>query len=437
MGKASARFWLAGALLTLGAALVPGIVWLSSEEPGQQRQLLPDGSSVELMGWTFGNSHVFRTGPHWQTLLWPLAPPLIQERLSSVSEMQRQNSPPGSLVLWMWHRPENIASWPDYVEACNERGAALLTDSVAGYSQRGSGHRTLLPWAIDVFPRRGKFITVRPFLGLDLQRHVSFAEFRIPNPDPGPHPVWSAPPLPVTQRQDGLDFSLTRFTINTGRPSRKRRYEQEFPWTRVDFRIQQAGRLTTNWYPATVELTDATGNHWEPRFGYKTPPDGDPAFEFPGALDPGETYRLRVKFTNRRVSEARDQWKLPPISVPPVHASRPLRFVTTRNQIRIQALEALGPWARVPNRISPEPLSYIRLLTSPDARSKPQVELVRATDQRGRDLLVNSASWAEGRDGSSYFAVDAKSRVKTLHLTFGVHRSYDVEFLARPSNAQD
>jgi hypothetical protein len=111
-------------------------------------------------------------------------------------------------------------------------------------------------------------------------------------------------------------------------------------------------------------------------------------------------------------------------------------LAVTRNQLRVQVLEVLGPSAASPNGLSSEPYSHVRLLVSPAVQSDGKVVLVRATDQRGRNLLVSPSFMAAGRDNSLYFRIDALPGVTTLHLTFGIHRSYDVEFLARPVDAR-
>lgn len=437
MGKHTARLWLTGAMLTLGAALVPGGLWLATEQPEQQRQRLPDGSSLALLGWTYGSFHAFRTGPRWQTLLWPLSPPSVQERLRDVLEVRPQRTALNSLVLWMVHRPGPGNGMPVFLEVADERGKTLFSDTSGGYVAAGSGSRVPEPWVINPFPRRGKHLLVRPLEGLALEKRVPLAEFRIPNPDAGPHPTWTAPPLPVAQSRNDLTFKLTRLSTGLRMPGRSGPFQSdELPWSKATFRVEQAGRPTTNWYPASMVLSDPTSNRWEPRFATTDFTDTEMSRDLEGLLDADETYRLQVRFTNRDVVESRDQWALPAIPLPPPHASRPLRFVTTRNQLRIRVLEVLGPRAAVPNIVSPKPYPHVRLLVSPAAQSDGKVVLVRATDQRGRNILLSPNSMALGRDSSLYFRLAALPGVKALHLTFGIHRSYDVEFLARPVDAR-
>lgn len=107
-----------------------------------------------------------------------------------------------------------------------------------------------------IFPRRSKHVYLRLLNGGKL-----LAEFKIPNPAPGPYPNWTPTPLPASATNGDLEVVLTRFRTfrSTSEAALK---EPRYPRTDFAFRFRENGSETTEWTPVTVELSDATGNHW-------------------------------------------------------------------------------------------------------------------------------------------------------------------------------
>src|SRR5688572_22235667 len=98
------------------------------------------------------------------------------------------------------------------------------------------------------FPRRGRKLTLRLMDG-----EKPMAEFRIPNPCPGSHPVWKASAVPASVTNGTLEVSLEKFVADVGRQR-----------TRCTFRVREHGQDTTAYLPVGFEISDATGNHWRP-----------------------------------------------------------------------------------------------------------------------------------------------------------------------------
>jgi len=96
------------------------------------------------------------------------------------------------------------------------------------------------------FPRRGRKLTLRLMDG-----EKPMAEFRIPNPCPGPHPVWKPQPVPILVTNGPLEVSLEKFTADVAGQR-----------TRCTFRVRESGVDTSAYLPVRFEISDATGNHW-------------------------------------------------------------------------------------------------------------------------------------------------------------------------------
>jgi len=135
---------------------------------------------------------------------------------------------------------------------------------------------------VPAFPRRGRELRLELMDG-----DISLAELEIPNPCPGPHPVWEPRPMPVTATNATLEVTLESFVSDAA----ERR-------TRCVFRVSENGRESTAWLPEAFEVRDATGNHWRPPVERSwLDPDGHVVGSFFGSLWPGEpAWKLRVKF---------------------------------------------------------------------------------------------------------------------------------------------
>ena len=145
---------------------------------------------------------------------------------------------------------------------------------------------------VPMFPRRGKEVHLRL-----LSRGKLLAEFKMPNPARGPHPNWTAQPLPVSATNGDLVAALTGFRSH---PTNSR--------TECVFNLRENGRETAAWIPFTFEVSDATGNHWMTTRSaggnpYKARAEnGGLRCEFLGALWPGESaWKIRTGF--KRVAE--------------------------------------------------------------------------------------------------------------------------------------
>ena len=107
-----------------------------------------------------------------------------------------------------------------------------------------------------IFPRRGKEVHLRL-----LEDQTIIAEFKIPNPAPGPYPTWTPSPLPTTSSKDGLEVTLAKFAAYQTSPEISAKHER-YPRTECVFTLRESGRATVDWTPVVTEVSDATGNHW-------------------------------------------------------------------------------------------------------------------------------------------------------------------------------
>lgn len=152
--------------------------------------------------------------------------------------------------------------------------------------------------SVPTFPRRGEHV----FLRLMTQTNL-LAEFKIPNPAPGPYPQWTPNPLPVVATDAEFSVELVDFeTFQTGQATFTK--AGVYPRTRCAFRIRENGKESNEWKAVAFEIWDAAGNHWRPPMdpGKKRNRSSDDTLSvsyFLGALWPGEkAWRFKVQFQN-------------------------------------------------------------------------------------------------------------------------------------------
>jgi hypothetical protein len=137
---------------------------------------------------------------------------------------------------------------------------------------------------VNAFPRRGKQLTLHLMEDENL-----LAEFKIPNPCPGPHPRWKPGAIPVVLTNAGLEITVEEFTVDRDRLK-----------TQCTFLIREDGKESMAWLPVAFEVSDATGNHWRPsgtRTSRTAPASGRVVASFLGALWPEEdAWKVRVEF---------------------------------------------------------------------------------------------------------------------------------------------
>lgn len=439
------RGWLIGSLLLAAGIVAYLVVWLLGTDEGTQRQRLPDGSTVSLLGYTYGSRHEFLYGVRWQKLLWPVLPPTWRNRLDKVCQIYRQNSPPRSLVLWVRQQPpDNNLIVRRMVTAVDERGCELNSEGSDLHGIQGSGGEPACPLPVDLFSRHASTVKVRLYLKNGSGGWVRGADFTVPNPDPGPQASWTAPPLPVSKVVDGLTFMLQRFDTRVGRYLRPGRLQPgEYPCTRITCRVSRKGRTAPNWHVCGLTLADATGNSWTPRMTTSSTSGEVSRYEFHGEVCPDEPYKVRAEFTNQREFTDSDRWTIRNLVLPPRGVVRDPGLSRQYGPVRVSIRQIGGPHSRPPG---PEFSDFdrdealVQVVVSPKDLADERVQLVRAVDQQGRSLIPEiSSSWLMQGDSSTenasqtVFALRPLPGVRTVSLTFGIRRSYFVEFLARPT----
>jgi hypothetical protein len=272
--RAALRWIWAVAVLILAASAGLLATALRAERPVRPgwSHPLADGTTLRLEAVTFGTEH------HWEPGFVPMSRlrswlPFLPWRpeFSHFSNGE-------ALVGWMTRRGAGGRTlgfeWWSTYDSLDEHGCRFFGDGQlnmssvspngnSGASASGgrlgppdpSARMTTAYFDLSSFPRRRQSIRLRLY-GEALKR---VAEFSIPNPVPGPHPVWTPEPLLIT-KQDG-DLAITLLGLT---PEEQYDYVEgkqiPIPSFSARFVYRQNGRPTDAWEVSGPELSDATGN---------------------------------------------------------------------------------------------------------------------------------------------------------------------------------
>jgi len=287
---------------------------------------------------------------------------------------------------------------------------------------------------VRAFPRHGKVLHLH-FMSGEGDGTRPLADFTIPNPCPGPHPRWKPEPMPVSFEEPGLQITLQRFIADRARAR-----------TVCRFRVREGSQATLNWRPASVELSDATGNHWRPwRDSRLAPVIGEELQAgFLGALWPGEdAWKVRVEFKRLGEFPVEERLRIEHIPLPEPEEIIHPHLVKDLDGARVELSALLGSQAdfnQVRQLNIERKAGWLTVVFNGRIRSLGRhLVLLEAKDDRGRSVESEGfAAEFEEPPGRSadYWPSLLNLRVPTgareLNLVLAVTQSRYAEFLAKP-----
>jgi hypothetical protein len=280
------------------AAIVLGLVVLLTSTREKRVSRLPNGTDLFLVGVTHGPS----------PLHFPGGDERYDPRRSDGTSAYTNNA-----VVWTGQiGPSNLASismnammsplaglqykLDDFrATLADEKGEEWDTDPRTWPRPfKGNGISMVTPWNFPSFPRRGRTLRFRIYAHNDRDRWDTLADFTLPNPLPGPYPVWEPSKLPSVQHADNLQVSLVELATGTEAIPY---YFGIRPFTRATFDVKENGQSTVAWVPDQLTAIDATGNQSHYFMATYRATNGSVYFEMQGtSLSPSEVWRLRARF---------------------------------------------------------------------------------------------------------------------------------------------
>jgi hypothetical protein len=204
-----------------------------------------DGHVVEILGTTFGKTHMYREG-RWPDLdYWRRRHSWMQGVLGKPTVNVTTTSQTDALCAF--HAPltnvpagERAAPW--IVAAYDSHGCRFSMSR--GRGSTGVEHRQVTHQFLESYPRREAEFDVE---FEEESGNAKGIRVRVKNPKPWSGQDWVPEPMPAVREVDGLRFGLLRF--GDGRTS-------VYPV----FRVERDGVEQKEWMPREVYFWDATGN---------------------------------------------------------------------------------------------------------------------------------------------------------------------------------
>lgn len=409
--------WLAASAVML--VLCGSAACLLTVNPHPARRL-PDGSTVRLERVAFGRTHKTFYGPNSLRPIWNL----IGRHHDLGAPVVTSTAPSEVLALELSSSTGAGAALGRRAVALDEHGCVFCGWVEDTSTSTAANRRARVTF--DAFPRRqprftsGLLVEDQPVL------------FEVANPRSGQYPVWTAEPYPIRKTFGQREFILTHIE-RAELPAQLR--------PRAHFEVRDGGVRSRQWIPVRIESSDPNGN----RAGITeiAPESGWP---FQGLCNREPAWKLTVTFAAldpRRVAPDLE-WTVRNLRVAADGTLRPTYAAYTRNEIQIE-LAGSGQKEGSSWQASVPP-SGRRARVAVNLPGDPhglQVSLIRITNSQGRDLtpprkpgrIPNSEeSWSQhgGSAAVHDFDLPYLRGENAVDLTFRVHRTPQLEFLARP-----
>ena len=403
----------------LAAGIMAGVIWWLKQP---QALTLNNGTKLKLVAVTYGKHHSF---PGFK------APPRNRGSMF--------DSTNDTLFVWIEQQHKGN-DWPQYQLLVCDKAATACAGNSMMTSRRIRPGDEIVGIRLDAFPRRDAKFNLRvaewnPQNG----RQTVKDGFVISNPARETLSAWSPDPLPNTQQDDDLSVTLTRLEFGAKAPYLRNNDAPNDPMNKsvlAAFQVQQNGQTATNWQPAQVETSDATGNHitgwcnshWE---------NGEEVTLYQWGLWPDEpAWKLRAEFSRTSGFADSELWTVENI---PLQAGKMQDFwsygrnrkdaafaETTLNGVQLKLFPARQFTDRQPGS---QPAGGF-LIQADRPTDGMRMTVVKATDDQGQDLQV----WTWSRGGTDYrFGLRELGNAKSLNLTLALHTSRFVEFTVKPA----
>ncbi len=318
-------------ILALGIA--GGVYWWSSRP---QVITFSDDSQLTLLGVDYGKRHAVPGGKLPKATARP-ATAATRGRVAASGVRTGNGSfqtPEDTLVLWVRAKydyapnqpgqPSQFHNFQFYVYDPADTACGQSASRNVSGNQQGDDILALL---FNAFPRREGKVVLRAMENYSGGQEMAEGTFTVPNPAAKKSfTKWTADPLPSTKEDGDLAMTLTKLVAGADMPYQRNSDNPDDAMNKgvqVAYHVERAGQKVTNWQPASVETSDATGNRATVNYGpigaSQVQWQGDEGtFTYQYGLWPDEAaWRVRLEMTQTSDFSSDEQWAAQNIPVVP------------------------------------------------------------------------------------------------------------------------
>ena len=388
-----------------------------------QTTVLNDGTKVTLAGVTFGRHHEF---PGQST--------------GAGLRIMSFNTTNDTMCVWLRHEKGRGRGHRPHLnlQVCDVAETACVGSSPGVLQQPGDEpNEELIGFKFPVYPRRDPKIKLRfQEWNTNGQPALSKAAFIISNPARDSFARWPAESLPITQKTEDLDVTLTRLVY--GVPfGGYRTLDKKDPMAQgvlAAFRFEQNGQTVTNWQPVKIETADATGNKLSNSSGSNRRENGEVVMVYQWGLWPDEpAWKLRVEFSRTSGFADADCWTVKDVPIEPGN-NRDYRpydettpsFAETTNggiHLKIYSVKRFEHNHVVGND------DQLRIWASSPLDGR-RLTVVKITDDQNREIYKYDRN---SGDGEYNYGLMKLGAAKTINVTVALPRSRIAEFTVKPA----
>ncbi len=430
----------------IGLILAALVVLAVLAQPHGRSFTLSDGTVLTLEHVSFGKQHRF-DGRRWWERWLSRSPASWQRRLRTattppvaMTRVMTHSTTNDTLVLWFRVRRASASASPVWSGLrVMDENAQACGQSIMRYSQVLSGIRQIEGIGFDAFPRRGRKIILRYYQQNPAtdQEELKW-EFPIANPARGPFAAWQPEPLPATQRDGPVEFTLTRLVAGVDIHNWARRATNPIKaGTLAAFRVSENGHAVTNWQVMNILSFDATGNVAGNQMHLGHQDKGEWVMALTGGLWPDEpVWKLRTEFSRDSDFLPEELWTVRGLRTKDIllgpHWIIPTNILSSTNlagyTLELKQLHASGSGEA--NRVDPV---WVNVRVDP-APAGHRLAVVKVTNEKGESIgrdLIGWGGWGIG-GGKYQFYLRDLGDAQTLDLTFAFHKSRFAEFTVKP-----
>lgn len=424
IGKIPRRQVLVGAALALVGGAVAALL-LAMQPPSLPHARLSDGSEVTLVAMLQPGESGTVGGP-LQCLLARLLPRIPANKLGVQVYPNRQRN---GMTAWVRRVGPSYPQLDFRAAVIDERGG----ESPVQYAMEQGG---LNLFRYEAYPRRGRVIGLRFYRWVKAaakpgtQRTWQFlGEVLAPNHRVSELPRWPASTFPSRGRAAGLEASVSALRIvGPAKPSWRESGPADVTY-RANLSLTYAGKPANGWTAWLTQITDASGNVWEPNSHDSPLPGGKVRLEFVSCPWPDEdvwNLTLRVSPTDRTPVSPGDAGWFRNLPVPRRNETIPLHRSMKIRGVSVDLAEISGPETTgftFPG-LGWQPSA--RLALSQRGGDSALCGPLRAVDQRGRPVRVMPIRVEAGTVDKSVFFVPIQARpgAKSIDFAYGVRSTH-------------